>query len=210
VSNSVRWTEEQLANFKRRRETLTVSEPIQLVPQPEKVSKIERRFDQQLVENDVPLYQRNYFFLPDRDLELDFAWPALKVAVEVQGMAHRIKGKFKRDIEKRALAMLAGWRVLEVDGSAIRDGRAMEWLKAMLFLSFSNIRGEWFKSDDERVMDVLTHMRDATDGLRLVEAALAAFEQRQRDRTINRKRDKRLGQRIAWWMGRNEAKTSRV
>jgi predicted lipid carrier protein YhbT len=87
VSNSVRWTEEQLANFKRRRETLTVSEPIQLVPQPEKVSKIERRFDQQLVENDVPLYQRNYFFLPDRDLELDFAWPALKVAVEVQGMA---------------------------------------------------------------------------------------------------------------------------
>jgi hypothetical protein len=50
-------------------------------------------------------------------------------------MAHRIKGKFKRDIEKRALAMLAGWRVLEVDGAAIKDGRAIAWTKRLLGVS---------------------------------------------------------------------------
>ena len=107
--------------------------PIEIVvPQP-KVSKIERRFSQQLADNpDIPPHQRNYFFLPDRDLELDFAWSEVSIAVEVQGMAHRIKGKFKRDIEKRALAMLAGWRVLEVGGDQVRSGQALQWLRLLL------------------------------------------------------------------------------
>jgi hypothetical protein len=54
------------------------------------------------------------------------------VAVEIQGMAHRIKGKFKRDIEKRALALLAGWKLLELDGASVRDGRGIEWLRQLL------------------------------------------------------------------------------
>lgn len=133
--SSIRWTEEQLQNFQRRQEKITppIDEPIVIVPTPEKVSKLERRFSQQLADNlDIPAHQRNYFFLPDRDLELDFAWPAVKVAVEVQGMAHRIKAKFKRDIEKRALALLEGWRVLEVGGDEVRSGKALEWLRALL------------------------------------------------------------------------------
>lgn len=124
---SMRWTEEQYAHHLRTRERLTIS-----VPQPEKVSKLERRFEQQLTDAGISGYQRNYFFLPDRDLELDFTWAPARVAVEVQGMAHRIKDKFKRDIEKRALAMIAGWRVLEVDGSSIKDGRAIAWLQKLL------------------------------------------------------------------------------
>lgn len=95
-------------------------------------SKIERRFAQQLADAGIAGYQRNYFFMAERDFELDFAWAPIKVAVEVQGMAHRIKGKFKRDIEKRALAMLSGWRVLEVDGASIKDGRAIEWTRRLL------------------------------------------------------------------------------
>jgi very-short-patch-repair endonuclease len=127
---SLRWTEDQLRAYvmgKDSRGLVQQRPPSNPVARPE--SKLERRLSQQLTDNSaIPAHQRNYFFLPDRDLELDFAWPSRKIAVEVQGMAHRIKGKFKRDIEKRALAMLAGWRVLEVDGSAIRDGRAMAWL----------------------------------------------------------------------------------
>ena len=132
MSNSVRWTEEQLENWKRQQKP-KLAAPIEIiVPQP-KVSKIERRFAQQLADNpDIPPHQRNYFPFQETDHELDFAWPAVKVAVEVQGMAHRIKGKFKRDIEKRALAMLAGWRVLEVGGDEVRSGRALEWLRALL------------------------------------------------------------------------------
>ena len=133
MSNSVRWTEEQLRNYQRSHEKPKLEAPIEIVvPQP-KVSKIERRFAQQLADNpDIPPHQRNYFFLPDRDLELDFAWSEVSIAVEVQGMAHRIKGKFKRDIEKRALAMLAGWRVLEVGGDQVRSGQALQWLRLLL------------------------------------------------------------------------------
>lgn len=134
MTGVLRWTPEQLANYRRRREPkIQIDEPIVVVAQPHQVSKIERRFSQQLTDNpDIPAHQRNYFFLQTRDLELDFAWPPIKVAVEVQGMAHRIKGKFKRDIEKRALALLAGWRVLEVGGDEIRCGTAIEWLRALL------------------------------------------------------------------------------
>lgn len=130
--SSVRWTEEQLADFNRRREVTAPAAPVKVAAQADKVSKIERRFDQQLAESCLPPHQRNYFFLAERDFELDFAWPAMKAAVEVQGGAHRAKGKWQRDIEKRALAMLSGWRVLEVDSSAIRDGRALAWTRQML------------------------------------------------------------------------------
>ena len=47
-------------------------------------------------------------------------------------MVHRIKGRFRADIEKRALALLAGWRVLEVSGAEIRSGQAIAWLIALL------------------------------------------------------------------------------
>lgn len=132
MSSGIRWTEEQLADFRRRLEKPKPAAVVQVVEAP-RVSKLERRFEQQLAETpEIPPCQRNYFFLPDRDLELDFAWTESKIAVEVQGMAHRIKGKFKRDIEKRALALLAGWKVLEVAGDEVRSGQALEWLKRLM------------------------------------------------------------------------------
>jgi very-short-patch-repair endonuclease len=132
--SSIRWTPDQLADYEKKRigkktKWADAVKPQIMLP---KESKLERRFDQQLLESGLPEPRRNWFFIAGRDFELDRAWPSEKVAVEVQGMAHRIKGKFKRDIEKRALAMLAGWRVLEVDGSSIRDGRAIEWTQKLL------------------------------------------------------------------------------
>lgn len=135
MSNSVRWTEEQLKAYQLKNdkpEMLGVDIDAIHRNQAPKESKIERRLIQQMTDEGITGWQRNYFFLPDRELELDIAFPTIRAAVEVQGMAHRIRGKFQRDIEKRALAMLAGWRVLEVDGSSIRDGRALQWLKALL------------------------------------------------------------------------------
>lgn len=130
---SARWTDEDYARFqKRQKEFKGVDIDAIHRKMPPKESKLERRFEQQLTDAGIAGYQRNYFFLPDRDFELDFAWAPVKVYVEVQGMAHRIKGKFKADIEKRALALLAGWRGLEVDGATIKDGRAIEWLKKLI------------------------------------------------------------------------------
>lgn len=132
--SALRWTAEQLQQYEKRR-GLKIEIPILAASQAwqPKESKLERRIVQQLAENpDIPAAQRNYLFLPDRDFEMDFAWPALRAGLEVQGLAHRIKGKFKRDIEKRALAMLAGWRVLEVGGDQVRSGKALEWLRMLL------------------------------------------------------------------------------
>lgn len=133
MANALRMTKEEVEAYRRRRgweEKNAVG--VSSKPSTRGPSKIERRFEQQLVDAGVAWWQRDYFFLPERDFELDFAWPLVKVAVEVQGQAHRIKGKWKRDVEKRALALLAGWRVLEVGGDEVRSGRGLAWLKELL------------------------------------------------------------------------------
>lgn len=67
-----------------------------------------------------------------RKFRMDFAWPELRVGVEVQGAVHRIKGRWKGESERRALLQLAGWRVLEVNRDDIKSGRALTWLQQLL------------------------------------------------------------------------------
>ncbi len=108
------------------RDTSTFTTPAAPAP-----SLIEQRFAQQIVDAGLPEPVREYFHILGRDFRLDFAWPSLSIGVEVQGGAHRVKGRFSADIEKRALSLLAGWKVLEVNGAAVRDGRGIEWLKQL-------------------------------------------------------------------------------
>lgn len=126
MSNVYRQTEEWLA---ARIGTAAPKKPMVPVP---KVSAIEQRLSQQIEAHGLPVPVRNYFHIKGRDFTLDFAWPARKLGVEVQGMAHRIKGKFRADMEKRALAMLDGWRVLEVGGHEVRHEIAIGWLTKLL------------------------------------------------------------------------------
>lgn len=63
---------------------------------------------------------------------LDVCWAPRRFGVEVQGMPHRIKGRFKADIHKRAIGLLQGWTILEVDGDTIRSGQAIEWIRQLL------------------------------------------------------------------------------
>jgi very-short-patch-repair endonuclease len=96
-------------------------------------SKIEALFSQQLRVDRAPDWDRNFKFLaPERDLELDFAWPRIKFAVEVQGAVHRITERFHADREKHALAILADWTILPVTGRHVRDGRAIQWAMEIL------------------------------------------------------------------------------
>lgn len=92
-------------------------------------SKLELRFDQQLAARDIPAPQKNYLFLPNRDLELDRAWPAWKLGVEIQGGAHRAsQAMLDRDCEKLCLALLAGWWILPFSKDLIRSERSIELL----------------------------------------------------------------------------------
>lgn len=92
-------------------------------------SNLEAMLEFDIEKSGLPAAKRNYRFHGTRKWELDFAWPDRKLAVEVQGMAHRIKARFEADVEKRYHALEAGWTVLEVSGKTIRDGRAITWLE---------------------------------------------------------------------------------
>lgn len=80
----------------------------------------------------LPVPERNYRWMTGRRYEWDFAYPDRKIAIEVQGMVHRIKSKWERDIFKRAYGLLDGWRVLEVSGETIRSGVAIQWIEKLL------------------------------------------------------------------------------
>lgn len=78
-----------------------------------------------------------YLPIPGRKFRFDFAWPERRLLVEVQGGAWN-GGKHGRgsgiltDQEKLNLAQLAGWRVLQVGPSHIRDGKALAWIQEAL------------------------------------------------------------------------------
>lgn len=98
-------------------------------------SKLEIRFDQQLVVDGLPAPIKNYLFLKDRDLEIDRAWPQWKVGVEIQGGAHRAsKANLDRDCEKLCLGLLAGWWILPIGDALVRSGRGLELLLAVVAL----------------------------------------------------------------------------
>jgi hypothetical protein len=69
-------------------------------------------------EHGVPPPHREFAFAaPERKFRFDFAWPVLKVALEVEGGvwsrgAHGRGSGIVRDIEKYNLAVSMGWRVL--------------------------------------------------------------------------------------------------
>jgi very-short-patch-repair endonuclease len=91
-------------------------------------SPIEAMLALHLYAEHMPLAQRQYRAIPDRNFRIDFAWPHLKFAVEVDGEVHRIKGRFHADLEKHALLVLAGWTLLRVGGREVRSGLAVRWV----------------------------------------------------------------------------------
>lgn len=95
-------------------------------------SALETMLEARMAAANITGYQTEYRSLPNRKYRLDFAWPEKKLGVEVQGQVHRIKQRFDDDIDKRALHILAGWRIIEVHRRAIQDGSAVEWIKALL------------------------------------------------------------------------------
>jgi very-short-patch-repair endonuclease len=95
-------------------------------------SRLEAMLAQQLRAAHAPAWTRNHLAIPGRKLEIDFAWPAVRFAVEVQGEVHRIREHFHRDVEKSALLQLEGWQLLPVDGRTIRSGQALVWVLRLL------------------------------------------------------------------------------
>ena len=71
-------------------------------------------------------------FAPPRKWRFDLAWLDRLFAVEVDGMVHRIKSRFKADLEKHQAAFGFGWRVLRVSPTQVRSGEALRLVESAL------------------------------------------------------------------------------
>lgn len=96
---------------------------------------IQALFELQLLDaklNTAPRFQ--FKPLPHRRIRLDCAWLTITayIAIEVQGMVHRIKRQFKWDCERHNLLTEAGWTMYYVTGDMVRDGSALKLAKRLI------------------------------------------------------------------------------
>ena len=78
----------------------------------------------------LPVPVGEYRFAPPRRWRFDYAWPDLKLAVEVDGGIwtrgrHTRGAGVLKDNEKLNTAVLNGWRVLRVTPTQVCDGSAI-------------------------------------------------------------------------------------
>lgn len=92
-------------------------------------SELEISFAWQLKHFGLPEPQRQYRFHPKRKWMFDFAWPDVKVAVEIEGGTwtngrHTRGSGFEGDCEKYNAAGMDGWLVLRFIGKMVESGEA--------------------------------------------------------------------------------------
>jgi len=95
-------------------------------------SALEVEFQRQIAEAGLPAPEFDVPYLVGSRHRLDVCYRAKRLGVEVQGGVHRIKGRFKADLTKRAEGLLQGWAILEVGRDEIESGKAIQWLKSLL------------------------------------------------------------------------------
>jgi very-short-patch-repair endonuclease len=92
-----------------------------------------------------PIPEKEYKFdcTGKRRFRFDFAWPKLKLAVEVEGGiwikglsgrggAHSLPSNIIRDMEKNNLAVKQGWRVFRFTPDQIQSGDAFKFIEDLL------------------------------------------------------------------------------
>lgn len=78
------------------------------------------------------LPEREYRFAPPRKWRFDFAWPALRVAVELEGGVwtggrHATGAGLIADMDKYNAAASLGWRVLRFSATHLRKDPITVW-----------------------------------------------------------------------------------
>lgn len=83
--------------------------------------------------------EREYKFHPTRKWRFDFAWPKLKIALEIEGVVwgdakgrHQTALGIAKDCEKYNEATRMGWDVYRFTGAQVKSGGAILFLKNVL------------------------------------------------------------------------------
>jgi len=111
----------------------------------EENSPIEAKFAYQLKESGFPVFTREFKIFEDRHFRFDFAWPNLKLLVDLNGNHHLDPTNYTRDCEKYALATIAGWRVLIFSSKMVRNDLAYS-----LIVKFFEENKESYEKDINR------------------------------------------------------------
>lgn len=96
-------------------------------------SDLERILFFQLRAARLPAPELEYRFHETRRWRFDFAWPELKLAVEIDGGTwssgrHTRGVGYEADCEKTAEAAIAGWRIMHFNNKMVEDGRALAFI----------------------------------------------------------------------------------
>lgn len=89
------------------------------------MSKAEATLALHLKAYKVPGVVEQHPFCEGRKYRFDFAFPALMLAVEVEGGAHGIKRQYQHDCERHNVALLLGWKVLRFTPADVDSGKAI-------------------------------------------------------------------------------------
>lgn len=85
-------------------------------------------------------FVREHRFHPVRKWRFDFADPARKLALEIEGLTreggrHQRPKGFVEDCKKYAEAMLLGWRLIRVTPGMVVNGLAIEYIRRALAMT---------------------------------------------------------------------------
>lgn len=102
-----------------------------------RLSRGEELFALQLRAYRLPDPEREFRFSPPRRWRFDFAWPDLRVAVEIEGGifsgGRHTRGKgFESDCEKYNAAASDGWRVLRFTTGMVERGEAIAAVRPLV------------------------------------------------------------------------------
>lgn len=101
-------------------------------------SQGERHLATRIQQLGLPKPEREYRFHVKRRWRFDFAWPAHKLAVEIEGSVwtqgrHTRGGGFIADLQKYNIAAIEGWTVLRFSTEQVLDDAAIrqiqDWFK---------------------------------------------------------------------------------
>lgn len=107
-------------------------------------SYLEALFEAQIQHHGMPEPVREFGF---RGWRFDFAWPSLKIAVEIDGGTYiggaHVRGKgYERDCKKNNAAQLNGWVVLRADRNMVGTYEFAVTVKKMIIRRISCLKPE--------------------------------------------------------------------